>query len=230
MNLKHTLACAVCLACPPLAAAQENASVHWEVSAVSEYLFRSVSQTDENPTVQGSLNWKTPSGIYLGTWASGVDFGPGNPKAEVDYYLGYVFDLGAHANVDVQLARYTYPGASALAYNELVTTTTIAETWSIGFLYSNDIFGSDTDGWYVSLDKEWALPQEFSLTAHAGRSLFDDHAAVGSRDYTDWNIGLSRRFGIANVTLAYYGTDSHGRQSYGKAANNRVFLSVGIGN
>jgi len=229
MKCTHYLA-ALCLGLTPVVAAAENtASFNWDIAAVSEYLFRSVSQTDEKPTLQGSLNWTSPVGVYVGSWASGVDFGPGNPQAEVDYYVGYAADIGSAVNLDVQLAHYTYPGASELAYNELVTTTTLYDTWKIGVLYSNDIFGSDTDGWYYSLDKTWALPQDFTFSAHAGRSAFSNNAAVGSLDYTDWNLGLSRSFGIATVTLAYYGTDRNGRRTYGENANSRVFLSVSIG-
>jgi len=209
---------------PVIAAAENTASFNWDIAAVSEYLFRSVSQTDEKPTLQGTLNWTSPVGI-----SSGVDVGPGDPQAEVDYYVGYAADIGSAVNLDVQLARYTYPGASELAYNELVTTTTLYDSWKIGVLYSNDIFGSDTDGWYYSLDKEWALPQELTFSAHAGRSVFSSNTAVGSLDYSDWNLGISRSFGMANVTLAYYGTDRNGRRSYGENANSRVFLSVSIG-
>jgi len=122
---------------PGIASADNPASLDWELAAVSEYLFRSVSQSDEKPTLQGTLNWTSPVGIYLGTWISGVDFGPGNPKAEVDYYVGYAWNISPAASFDLQLARYTYPGASELAYNELVTTTTLYDTWKIGLLYSN---------------------------------------------------------------------------------------------
>jgi len=214
----------------PLSA--QDAGLSWDFSAVSEYLYRSVSQSDETPTVQGEISWMSPVGVYAGSWVSGVDFGPGSPKVEVDYYLGYAIQSASPFGFDVRLARYTNPGASDLAWNELITTTTLADSWTLAVHYSNDVFASDTAGGYVAIGKRWGLPLAVSFSAHAGRSLFRRNAVVG-RDYTDWNIGLSRqfdgRFGVATMTLGYYGTDSHGRRNYGKLANQRVFLAVSVG-
>lgn len=61
MTLFHRqLALALLLLSAPFAASAGEgdapaATVSWEVSAVSDYLFRGVSQTDEKPTLQGNL-------------------------------------------------------------------------------------------------------------------------------------------------------------------------------
>ncbi len=221
------VACAVLLSAPFVASADDAAEspISWEIGAVSDYLFRAASQTDENPTVQASLTWSLPAGFYVGSFASGVDFGPGSPDVEVDYFVGYGFDVSDQVNVDVLLNRYTYPGASELAYNELVTTTTIAETWKVNVSYTNDVWNSGTTGWYYGVGGEWGLPNAFSLNANVGRSTFESGVA---EDYTDWGVGVSRGFGIANVSLGYYGADSHGRNNFGKLADNRVVLAVKI--
>ena len=51
----------------------------WSVSAVSDYVWGGVSQTDEDPTAQAGLTYSHDSGFYAGVWGSGVDFGPGDP-------------------------------------------------------------------------------------------------------------------------------------------------------
>jgi len=215
------LGCAALLAFPLSSPAQET-GLSWNLSAVSEYLYRSVSQSDENPTLQGEINWTSPIGIYAGSWASGVDFGPGDPNVEVDYYLGYATPLTHSLGLDVRLARYTNPGAGELDWNELTTTVTVNDSWAAALHYSNDVFATGSSGWYLGVDLD------INLSAHAGRSLFRNNAIVG-RDYTDWNIGLSRTFGPANVTLGWYGTDGNGRRNYGKLADNRLFVSISIG-
>jgi len=221
------VACAALLSVPFAACAEDAASpVSWEIGAVSDYLFRGASQTDEKPTVQGSVTWTTASGLYVGSFASGVDFGDGSPDVEVDYFVGYGFDVSDKVNVDVLLNRYTYPGASQMAYNELVTTTTIAENWKVNVSYTNDVWGSSTTGWYYGLGGEWGLPNDFTLNANVGRSVFGD-SDVG-QDYTDWGVGIGRSFGIANVSLGYYGTDGKGRDNFGKLADDRVVLAVKI--
>jgi len=221
------VACAALLSVPFMASADDAAEspISWEVGAVSDYLFRAASQTDEKPTVQAGLTWTSPVGLYVGTWGSGVDFGPGDPDVEVDFFVGYGFDVSEQVNFDVLLNRYTYPGASELAYNELVTTTTIADTWKVNVSYSNDVWNSGTDGWYYGIGGEWGLPNEFSLSANVGRSTFESGVA---EDYTDWGVGVSRGFGIANVSLGYYGADGNGRDNFGKLADNRVVLAVKI--
>lgn len=199
-------------------------SVSWEVSAVSDYLFRGASQTNQKPTVQGNLTWTAASGLYVGSFASGVDFGEDSPSVEVDYFVGYGFDVSDKVNVDVLLNRYTYPGASELAYNELVTTTTIAKDWAVNVSYTNDVWGTDTAGWYFGLGHDWSLPNDVTLSANVGRSVFDDHGVAA--DYTDWSVGLSRDFGPANIALGYYGVDGKGRDNFGHLADSRLLLTV----
>ncbi|WP_251278244.1 TorF family putative porin, partial [Enterobacter hormaechei] len=80
----------------------------WNVTAVSDYLFRGVSQTDQDPTLQAGFTYTSPVGLYAGVWGSGVDFGAGDPKTEVDYLIGYGVDVTERVNVDVLLNRYTY--------------------------------------------------------------------------------------------------------------------------
>ena len=226
---KHlaAVACAALLSIPFAASADEaEAPLSWEVGAVSDYLFRGASQTDEKATVQGSVTWTAPVGIYVGSFASGVDFGPGSADLEVDYYVGYSFDVAKDVNIDVLLNRYTYPGDSESAYNELVTTTTVAENWKVELSYTNDVWGSGTAGWYYGIGGEWGLPAEFTLSANAGRSVFNDSSVAD--DYTDWGVGISRNFGIANVSLGYYGVDGQGRDNFGQLADSRVVLSVKI--
>lgn len=199
-------------------------STSWEVSAVSDYLFRGVSQTDEKATAQASLTWTAASGVYVGGFASGVDFGTDSPDVEVDYFVGYGFDVSDKVNLDILLNRYTYPGASEAAYNELITTATFADSWALSVGYTNDVWGSSTDGWYYGLSHDWSLPNDFTLSANVGRSVFRDSAVA--EDYTDWGVGVSRSFGPAEVSLGYYGVDGMGRDNFGNLADNRVLLSV----
>lgn len=228
-QVRRPLAIALMLLSAPFAASAGDgdapaSSVSWEVSAVSDYLFRGASQTDEKATLQGTLTWTSASGLYVGSFASGVDFGEDSPDIEVDYFVGYGFDATDKVNIDVVLNRYTYPGASEMAYNELVTTATIAENWALSVGYTNDVWGSGTTGWYYGMSHDWALPKDLTLSANVGRSVFSDSDVAA--DYTDWGVGLSRSFGPADVSLGYYGVDGKGRDNFGQLADSRVMLTV----
>ena len=44
------------------------------VALTNDYVFRGFSQTLEHAAIQGGLDWDSGMGIYLGTWASNVEF------------------------------------------------------------------------------------------------------------------------------------------------------------
>lgn len=220
--------CAALLLAPFAASAQDEAEspFSWNVTAVSDYVFRGVSQTDEDPTLQAGFTYTSPVGLYAGVWGSGVDFGPGDPSTEIDYLIGYGVDVTDGVNFDVLLNRYTYPGASELNYNELITTTTFAEQYKLTVAYTDDLSGSDTKSWYYAVGGEWGLPNDFTLSANVGRTSLETDFG---KDYTDFNVGVSRQFGLFNLGLGYHGTDGAGRDNNGKLADNRVVFTVAVG-
>jgi uncharacterized protein (TIGR02001 family) len=232
VKLCTALATALLLALPMSAFAQEaeeeeSPLVNWSVAATSDYVWRGVSQSAEDPTLQAGLTFNLPAGFYAGGWGSGVDFGEGDPDYEFDYFVGYNVDLSDSVNFDVMINRYTYPGASELNFNELITKTTFAENYSLTAAYSNDFGGSDTDAVYLAGGASFGLPKDFSLDLGVGRSMFDDEY---SDDYTDWSIGVSKSIGLFSASLGYYGTDGNGRDIYGELADNRVVLTLSLGN
>ena len=56
------------------AAAADPHAFSANIGAVSNYMWRGVSQTQDGPAVQGGLDYAHSSGFYLGTWASNVDW------------------------------------------------------------------------------------------------------------------------------------------------------------
>lgn len=231
MNHRLTaLAASLLLAAAPLSAFAEDASpIEWEVAGVSDYVFRGSSQTDEKPALQGGLTWTHDSGFYAGGWASTVDFGTSKPDFEVDAFIGYNMDINDNINFDVAINRYMYPSAGDQNYNELITTTTFADTYALTVAYSNDVWGSDSDGWYFAVGREWELPNEFTLAGNVGYSTFDEEVTE-AKDYLDWSLGVSRAFGPATVGLTYHGTNSRGEYNFGELADDRIVLSVTFGN
>ncbi|WP_028917802.1 TorF family putative porin [Pseudoxanthomonas sp. J35] len=208
-------------------AEEESSPLTWSVAATSDYVWRGVSQSNETSTGQAGLTYNSPVGLYVGTWASGVDFGPGDPDFEVDYFVGYNVDFSDSVNFDIMLNRYTYPDASELNFNELITTTTFAENYSLTVAYSDDFGGSDTDAWYVAGGASIGLPNDFSLDLGVGRSMFEKDYG---EDYTDWTVGVSRSWGLVSASLAYVGTDGNGRDAFGEIADNRLVLTLSVGN
>ncbi len=73
--------------------ATAQAEISGNVSMASDYIFRGVSQTDNQMAVQGGFDYEHESGAYIGTWASNVDSNffdnHTDPEIELDLYAGY---------------------------------------------------------------------------------------------------------------------------------------------
>ena len=74
--------------------------VSMNVGLTSDYIFRGISQTQSNGAIQGGLDVAHESGLYVGTWASNVDFG-GDASVEFDYYLGFGNNITENISYDL---------------------------------------------------------------------------------------------------------------------------------
>jgi len=82
------------------------------VTLVSDYRFRGVSQTYEGPAIQGGFDYSHASGFYLGNWNSNVasQVYTGGSGIEMDVYGGYRRSFGG-VGMDVGYLYYHYPKA-----------------------------------------------------------------------------------------------------------------------
>lgn len=92
------------------------------VSIVSDYRFRGISQTMRRPAIQGGFDYSHSNGFYLGTWASNVSGSTNfynNTCMEWDLYGGYKNKLFPCLIPDlvynVGLIYYYYPGGKTHA-------------------------------------------------------------------------------------------------------------------
>ena len=179
------------------------------IGAVSNYLFRGVTQTDDGAAIQGGIDWKHGSGFYLGTWASNVDFGDdSDASAEVDLYGGYDFTVGDF-DLGVNTIYYYYPDESDLDYWEVGGSG--GWRWvSAGIQYT--VYGEADEGafqdgdiyFYAGLDFE---PLEnWGLGFKLGYYDFDDSDADS---YTHWGASVSRSAGdFGTFSISYEATNS----------------------
>ncbi|KAF1709396.1 hypothetical protein CSC70_11375 [Pseudoxanthomonas kalamensis DSM 18571] len=208
-HAKLSFALAAVLAAMPMIsfaqdAEEESSPWAWDLALTSDYVWRGYSQTGEDPAIQAGLSYTTPVGIYVGAWASNVNFG-GAGDWENDYYVGYNTDINENVNFDIMYNYYSYPGDEITGdFGELIATGTFYENYSLTLAYTDNFVNSKTDAIYAAVGGEWSLPGDFGLSASAGRSMFDDDFG---EDYTDWSLGLSKDVGPASLSLTYYDTD-----------------------
>ena len=78
----------------------------------SDYVFRGISQNDNDPTLQGGVDLSYGI-LYAGVWASGINFDAivNDADLEVDWYGGIKPTWGP-ATFDFGVIYYSYPGAT----------------------------------------------------------------------------------------------------------------------
>lgn len=186
----------------------------------SQYIFRGVTQTDEDPALQGGLDYSHKSGFYLGMWGSNISWlhDAGlykNSSLEVDFYGGFRNAIGdTDFSYDVGLLQYWYPGNKASSsVNSADTTEVYAGVgwkWlSAKFSYSlTDTFGFDnSDGsYYFDLGASVPLGESgVTLGAHYGHQEFEGRSGGVSNDdfsYNDWKLSAAYDLGMVSKVMS----------------------------
>jgi uncharacterized protein (TIGR02001 family) len=219
MNVKNYAVLGVALACFFVPFETEAATTigDFELSAnvglVSQYSFRGIAQSNENPALQGGFDISHSSGLYAGVWASNVDFNDGDEAhIETDLYAGYANTVDKFS-YDLGVIYYAYPGAdSSLDYDYWEGKFELGYDFDIfsataALYYSPDFFAGSGDALYSMLGVDVPLPADFSLSGHVGYQAVDDNAAFAVPDYTDWSVGLGYTYEGFDFSLQYIDTD-----------------------
>ncbi len=198
---------------PPVNAEDSPHEFSANISMLSDYLYRGISQTNENFAVQGGFDYvNTPTGLYVGTWASNIDFAE---SLEIDIYGGIGGELSNGISWDVGGLYYMYPGSNAEpeenffeAYANLGYTfgdIPLEPSFGTGVAWSPDFFGEDGDGVYVYGSLDLSLPQEFALSFYVGHQNVEGDKLSGPAgyDYVHYSIGVSRSFGPVDLGVSW---------------------------
>ena len=193
-------------------------SVQAEISAnaaiVSDYRFRGISQSNENPAVQAGFDYAWENGFYLGTWGSTVDFDSVidfNGSLELDFYGGWGTDIGENSSIDLGYIYYWYPGDEggvAGDYQEIYFNYGWRDL-SLGVAYSDDYYGGAGKFWYLQANYDWGFAEDWALSLHVGYNDFDDDIFLSSDkgNYTDYSIGVTWSVVGVDLGLAWVGTN-----------------------
>jgi uncharacterized protein (TIGR02001 family) len=188
-------------------------TVGGQAQVMSDYRFRGVSRSDEDPAAQANVTVSHDSGFYVGARATSLD-GIDNFRlrrlgdAEVDLYAGYSRDMGGGLTLDGGVMYYTFAGGTGRSdyvepYASLSYMLGPVEA-TAGAKYAPSQSGTgDEDLLYVFGELEAGIPfTPVTLRAHAGRQ---DRGSLGR--YTDWSFGGSYTLGPAELGLRYIDTD-----------------------
>ena len=215
------------------------------VAFATDYQFRGISQTDSRMSIQGGLDLgyaiTDAVSIYVGTWASNVDFNDGDKtSAEFDAYAGF---NGSAMGIDWDLGGlgYIYPGEHDYDYAEVYASLgssidlgAVQPSMSVGVNYSPDNFAETGDAFYgwtsidIGLPSNW-IPGDLTLNMHGGRQWIQDNAGFGTPDYWEWSTGVTYTVLGFDVGAHYHDTDIDGSDCFGGTSlcDTRVIVTVG---
>lgn len=137
-----------------------QAEMTGNIGVSNNYLWRGVTQTEDQASVSGGLDYSHASGLYAGTWASNVNFGDETSDDngyELDLYAGYAGEAGA-VGYDLGVIHYAYPVHEDADFTEAYVSGSVSY-FSAGLAYT---FNSDLN------DDECSVFCEGDIYYHAG--------------------------------------------------------------
>jgi uncharacterized protein (TIGR02001 family) len=219
------------------AAPESPHSFSYNIGLYSQYMFRGLTQTGEEPALQGGVDYAHSSGFYAGAWATNISWLEDadlydSSSLEVDIYGGYAAEIGETGiGYDVGLLQYLYPGDKKSGVKAAETTEvygSLSYGWVSGKLsvvVSDGAFGFDNaDGTtYTELNADIPLPwYGLTASAHIG---YQDFSGKGNSDfdYTDWKLGLAKAWDNGVEVGGFYtATDTKGKSLWTDASGQHL--------
>ncbi len=165
------------------------------LTLTSNYIWRGVSQTNDEAAVQGGVDYTINKSFYAGAWTSNVKNGT-KGDYEIDLYGGYTRKFGEF-DFDAGLITYQYPGNAGIDDFTEAYAGTVYKNYSAKV--SVDINESNI---YLEGAADFELPDKYLLTAHVGIYSFSQ---AGRTDYNDYSATISKgelSFMASNTDIA----------------------------
>jgi uncharacterized protein (TIGR02001 family) len=188
-------------------------SVSAMLTASTDYIFRGVSQTDQNPAVFAEIDLAS-HGFYLGGRTENVKFA--GIRQEYDGWGGYILPIGP-LKLDVGFLRYGYTNA---VHDTDTVEGKAALSGNLGKLQAHvaayvtgNYFGTHHGGEYYEVGATYPLLPKLSLVGVFGHQNVDHDF-----HYDTWNLGLSYalRKGIL-ISARYVDSNDTAAGSLGRA-------------
>jgi uncharacterized protein (TIGR02001 family) len=189
------------------------------VGLASQYRFRGLMQTDNQPAIQGGITLSHSSGFYLGNWDSNISWLSDSDSRvsapiEMDFFGGYTGKILPNLSIDTGVMQYYYPGDYPGSFTRPDTTELYLGLGygPFAFKYSHALtnlfgFADSKNSQYYDLSGNfptslWGL----MVNAHVGHQNLRN---VDKGSYTDWSLGITKNWDKGFATsLAYQDTNA----------------------
>jgi len=170
-------------------------------SVTNNYLWRGITQTNNDAAVSGGIDYANEAGFYAGTWASNASWAE-NMTYELDIYGGFSNSINDELSYDVGYIYYSYDSDANSDFSEVYANLTY-NFLTVGYntLVDSDADGSFGDDTYITADADFEISDGLSINLHVGHYDFD-----AADDYIEYGVSLSKN----GFTFAVSDTDVDG--------------------
>jgi len=207
---------------------------HGYLTVTTDYVFRGISQSNEEPSLQAGLDYAHEGGFFAGLFIAGIDYPqspylPDQGSYELDAYVGFSRPAGRDFSWDIALLHYGYPDseASDSSYQELGFNLHYRDVVRLGATVSEDARNGGAGAWTVELELRRALSDHFEISGTLGRYTF---SRSDWGDYLYWDVGVSATRGPWTFDLRAFGTSDEAESlAKPRLIRDRVTASVSLG-
>ena len=202
-NIRRALITTLVSGAAVAGASVAQAEDEWTANAAvsNNYIWRGLTQTQNEVATSGGIDYAHDSGFYAGTWISNVSYATPDPFSyEHDIYAGFSGEAGS-ISYDVGYLYYNYDSEAEFDFGEIYGSIGVGGfTFGINILANTEAdegpgqdfgFGEAT---YIYADYALELKDGLELGFHIGHHEGDFNEAFNGvpGDYIDYNISLSK--------------------------------------
>ena len=184
-----------------LSPAVAEISVEGNVGATTDYIWRGDVQGSGGASLSGGIDIDFGNGIAAGTWVGTLGDSDDDANYEQDLYVSYSTEIAGYP-LEVGYISYTYPGvANSLDdFADYYLSTSVAGLGiSYYMLASAEATGvENNDETYLSLDYDYGLPDDWSMTLHYG---------LQSGEFNEDDVDTSIAFSKGEMTFTVSGNE-----------------------
>jgi uncharacterized protein (TIGR02001 family) len=204
-----------------------------DVTVVSDYIFRGISQNDGNPAAQLDLHAGTGRGYFAGVWATTINASERATDYEIEVYGGKRFQLSSTWNATVSAVDYVYEHRTYRKsgdYQEVAVSVGYLDALNFSVAYSPNAvryWKGYRLGRYSTYDADltgqWSLWRDLFATGGIGFYYLTEPPVESTHltGYLYGNVGLALEHGPFRLDVGYYAADSQARW---------LFPYAGVGN
>jgi len=179
------------------------------LNGTTNYVYRGYTKSDNHPVAQINLDYEHDSGVFLGTWASMVDFGEDDKefddpaKVEITPYIGWSTALWKDWRFELFATRYIFAGkvfGDSVDYNEYFGLLHFRDLASFQFAWAPDLYDQGHNAFDYELTLRYPITDTFQIS---GRIGFNQAIEVLEYDYLYWDGGFSWFFKYASLDFRY---------------------------